>query len=96
MEWIQKDAIFFPVLMAPAGAIFVGMNSEMTWKRDGFLNSFHPDVKWFIQRIEWIIYKIGRMSVLFNNTHLKEKMLHINIYIHTHIYIYIIVCYIKK
>ena len=65
--------------MAPAGA-------KSTWEKYGiFLNSFHSDVKWLIQRFEWINDKIGRneVSVLFDQTHLKEKMLYIYIFIET-------------
>ena len=47
-----------------------------------FFYSFHPDVKWLIQRLERINHKIdwNDVSVLFNQTHTHT---------HTHIYIYI-------
>ena len=52
--------------------------AESTWKKYGaFLNSFHPDAKWFTGRLERIYYKIGKseLSILFNQTCLKENML---------------------
>ena len=44
------------------------------------MNSFHPEVKCHILRLEWIRDKIGKLevSVLFYQTCLKEEMLHIN------------------
>ena len=64
--------------------------AESTWGKYGaFLNSFHPDTKWLIQRLEQINYEICRSqeSVLFNETCLKEKMLPRYIYIYIYIYI---------
>ena len=52
-------------------------------KYDAFFNSFHPEV-------ERITYKIGRsaVTVLFNQTCLKEKTLPVRTYIYIYIYIY--------
>ena len=57
---------------------------ECLEKYGAFLNSFYLKVKWLIWRLEWIKVRIGRhrVSVLFNQTCLKEKMLPIYIYIY--------------
>ena len=57
--------MFVPLKMDPAGA-------KRTWEKfSAFLNSFYPDVKQRILRLEWINNKIGRneVYVLFNQTH---------------------------
>ena len=66
-------SLIIPLKMATAGA-----KSAWREKHGSFLNSFHPDFKWFVQRLQQINYEIGRssMSVLFNQKCLKEKMLH--------------------
>ena len=68
--------IFISLKMAP-------VEIESTWGKYGtFWNSFHPDVQQLKQRLEWITNGISRneVSVLFNQTSLKEKMLYIYIY----------------
>ena len=69
--------------------------SSRGWKYLGekyrtFWNSFYPGLKWLIWRLEWIKNKIvwNEVSVLFNQTCLKEKMpslsLSLSIYIYVH------------
>ena len=61
--------MFVPSKMASAGA-------ESTWEKyDAFLNSFHPDGKELIRRLEWIIHKISgsKVSIFFNQTFLKRE-----------------------
>ena len=73
--------------IVPLNIVVVGARS--TWEKHGaFLNSFHPDVKHLIRRLEWINYRISRseVSVVFSQTCLKEKTLHIYIYIYIHVY----------
>ena len=55
----------------PHTLMMASVGDKSSWETYGtFLNSFHPKVKWLIQ----ILDRIGRhkMSVLFNQTCLKE------------------------
>ena len=74
--------MFVPLKITPAGA-------ESTLKKYGtLLNLFRPDVKRLQQKLEQINFKRSRneVSIIFDQTCLKEKMLPI------YIYIYICVC----
>ena len=73
--------LFVAPKIAPAGSERFG------GKYDEFSNSFHLDIVPLIRRLERINEKICRneVSILFNQTCLKEKML--ISYTHTHIYI---------
>ena len=79
-------SFFIPLKMAP-----VMGEKVLGGKYSAFLNLFHPEVNWFIQRLERIKDKTDRskVSIIVYKTYLKEKMLP-NTY--SYIYIYACVC----
>ena len=78
---LRKMPYFPQLLSCPSGAIFGGTNNEITNTMTKYIHLFCPVVERLMGRLERIKHKIGRsnVSVLFNQTYLKEKMLPIYI-----------------
>ena len=73
------------------------LGADCPWKKySTFLNLFYSEVKQYIERLEPIKNRTGRheVSVVFNQTYLKDKNA-TQTHTHTHttyIYIYVCVC----
>ena len=56
-----------------------------------FIHQFQPDTKTLIRKLERILIKLytQKVSLLFNQTSLTERLMPNHTHTHTHIYIYI-------
>ena len=78
MDHLENIASFWIPYIQMSNDSYEDLNGS-SGKYSTFLNSLHTDVKWFIWRLERIIWKIGRnnVSVLFDRTYLKENAAYI-------------------